>query len=40
MKLEYEELLGLIKSLAEVVSDQGFISQVLAINEQIGEMSA
>ena len=33
------ELTELCKSLAEVVTDQSFISQVLAINDDIGNMS-
>lgn len=34
------ELLDIIKSLAEVVADQDFVTQVLHINEHINEMSA
>jgi len=34
-----QELTELCKSLAEVVTDQNFVSQVLAINDDIGNMS-
>ncbi|XP_017050978.2 uncharacterized protein LOC108094741 isoform X1 [Drosophila ficusphila] len=39
LKMPLQELTDLCKSLAEVVLDQSFISQVLAINDDIGNMS-
>ncbi|KAH8365217.1 hypothetical protein KR084_006210, partial [Drosophila pseudotakahashii] len=39
LKMPLPELTELCKSLAEVVTDQSFISQVLAINDDIGNMS-
>jgi len=39
LKIPLPELTELCKSLAEVVTDQSFISQVLAINDDIGNMS-
>lgn len=39
MRMPLQELTELCKSLAEVVTDQNFISQVLAINDDIGNMS-
>ncbi|XP_017073041.2 uncharacterized protein LOC108109147 [Drosophila eugracilis] len=39
LKMPLQELTELCKSLAEVVTDQNFISQVLAINDDIGNMS-
>lgn len=39
LKMPLQELTELCKSLAEVVTDQNFVSQVLAINDDIGNMS-
>lgn len=39
LNMSQHELNELCKSLYEVVSDQNFIGQVLAINEDIGVMS-
>ncbi|XP_016957564.2 uncharacterized protein LOC108029651 [Drosophila biarmipes] len=39
LKMPLPELTELCKSLAEVVTDQNFVSQVLAINDDIGNMS-
>ncbi|EDW79752.2 uncharacterized protein Dwil_GK17849 [Drosophila willistoni] len=39
LRLPLPELTDLCKSLAEVVTDQNFISQVLSINDDIGNMS-
>lgn len=39
LKMPLPELTELCKSLAEVVTDQNFVSQVLAINNDIGNMS-
>uniref|UniRef100_A0A1I8M9J1 Uncharacterized protein n=1 Tax=Musca domestica TaxID=7370 RepID=A0A1I8M9J1_MUSDO len=40
LNMSIKELSRLLTSLAEAVMDQGFIQQVLAINEDIGNMSA
>lgn len=39
LNMSQHELTELCKSLYEVVSDQNFIGQVLAINDDIGVMS-
>ncbi|XP_030375622.1 uncharacterized protein LOC115624913, partial [Scaptodrosophila lebanonensis] len=39
LNMSQHELADLCKTLAEVVTDQNFISQVLAINDDIGNMS-
>uniref|UniRef100_A0A6P4EBI0 Uncharacterized protein LOC108041937 n=1 Tax=Drosophila rhopaloa TaxID=1041015 RepID=A0A6P4EBI0_DRORH len=39
LKMPLQELTELCKSLADVVTDQNFIGQVLAINDDIGNMS-
>ncbi|XP_034120055.1 uncharacterized protein LOC117578581 [Drosophila guanche] len=39
LKMPLQELTELCKSLAEVVTDQNFIGQVLSINDDIGNMS-
>ncbi|KAH8320806.1 hypothetical protein KR067_010426, partial [Drosophila pandora] len=39
LRMPLQELTDLCKSLAEVVTDQNFIGQVLAINSDIGNMS-
>ncbi|KAI8038590.1 hypothetical protein M5D96_008498 [Drosophila gunungcola] len=39
LKMPLQELTELCKSLAEVVTDQNFIGQVLGINDDIGNMS-
>ena len=40
LKMPLKELTKLLSSLAEAVLDQDFITQVLAINDDIGNMSA
>lgn len=40
LKFSTEELLDLLKSIAGVVLDQDFITQVLNINDNINQMSA
>lgn len=40
LNMEYSDLLELCTSLAEAVTDQDFIKQVLAINDDINSMSA
>lgn len=40
LAMEMKELISLLKSLYEVISDQYFIIQVLAINDEITVMSA
>lgn len=39
LRMPLQELTDLCKSLAEVVTDQNFVGQVLAINSDIGNMS-
>lgn len=40
LNLDTDELLDILKSLAEVVTDQDFVKQVLAINDDIDVMSS
>lgn len=40
LNMSLKELTKLLSSLAEAVMDQDFITQILAINDDIGNMSA
>lgn len=40
LAMSMKDLISLLKSLYEVISDQNFIGQVLSINDEITVMSA
>lgn len=40
LRIQEQELAGLLRSLAQIAFDQEFIKQVLAINENINDLSA
>lgn len=40
LRIERQELAGLLQQLAKIAFDQDFIEQVLAINENINDLSA
>lgn len=40
LRIEEKELNGMLRGLAKIAFDQDFIEQVLAINENINDLSA
>lgn len=40
LRIDEQELAGLLRALAQIAFDQDFIEQVLAINENINDLSA